>query len=83
MLINSINLEIVGAHVEAGNMGTRRYFRRQAKQSICTELLVFKQGFLEPPQHCTFSFVWDSFQVLELLPMSWWAEPGVIDKGNM
>ncbi len=42
MLINSINLEFVGAHVEAGNMGTRRYFRRQAQQSICTELIVLK-----------------------------------------
>jgi len=42
MLINSINLEFVGDHVEAGNMGTRRYLRRQAKQAICTELIVLK-----------------------------------------
>lgn len=44
MLINSINLEFVGDHVEAGNMGTRRYLRRQAKQAICTELIVLKHA---------------------------------------
>ncbi len=29
------------------------------------------------------SFVWHTFQVLELLLMSWWVESGVIDKGDM